>query len=218
MDNSARQPVSWLEMERRVSPSIDTIPFVGGRLCLDFVNTANRLEGEACDERLTSFDDVLVLGRRLGLIDTAAGARLAKRAADEPAAAAAGLAEVVDLRDGLWRLFAQPDDDRTADLARLNQAIGDGGALKLVMSGGGLAIDAGDDLTAWLSRPVAYSALELLTSARLTRVKTCPGMRCSWIFLDESPNASRRWCSMETCGNRAKARRFYRAHGRPSPG
>ena len=201
-----------------MNPSIDKIPFVGGRLCLDFVNTANRVEGAACDERLTTFDDVLVLGQRLGLIDAAASARLARRAADEPATAAAGLAAIVDLRDALWRLFAKADDDRTSDLARLNQAIGDGGALKLVMSAGGLAIDAGDDPTAWLSRPVAYSALELLTSARLTRVKTCPGMRCGWIFLDESPNARRRWCSMETCGNRAKARRFYRAHGRPSSG
>ena len=143
---------------------------------------------------------------------------MARRAAFEPAAATAGLADIVGLRDALWRLFAEPDDDRTADLARLNRAIGDGAALKLVASADGLAIDAGNDLTAWLSRPVAYSALELLTSARLTRVKTCPGMRCGWIFLDESPNGRRRWCSMETCGNRAKARRFYRAHGRPSPG
>ena len=202
-----------------MNPPIEKLPFVGGRLCLDVVNTANRLDGAACDERLTTFDDVLVLGQRLGLIDAAAGARLAGRAADEPAAATAGLAAVVDLRDALWRLFAQPDDDRTADLARLNRAIGNGGTLKLVVAAdGGLTIDAGDDLTAWLLRPVAYSALELLTSARLTRVKTCPGMRCGWIFLDESPNARRRWCSMETCGNRAKARRFYRAHGRPSPG
>lgn len=212
-----RQPVSWLEMERRAKPSIDTIPFVGGRLCLDFVNTANRLDGAACDERLTTFDDVLVLGQRLGLIGTGASAHLAKRATNEPANAAAALVEIVDLRDALWRLFAQPDDDRTADLVRLNRAIGDGGTLKLVMSGARLAVDAGDDLTAWLSRPVAYSALELLTSMRLTRVKTCPGMRCGWIFIDESPNGRRRWCSMETCGNRAKARRFYRAHGRPSP-
>lgn len=197
-----------------MTPSIDKIPFVGGRLCLDFINTANRLDDAACDDRLTEFDDVLVLGRRLGLIDAATGDRLAARAAADPAGATAGFAEAVGLRDALWRLFARPDQDRAADLSRLNQAFGDGTVLRLVSADGGLAVDPGDDLTAWLLRPVAYSALELLTSARLTRVKTCPGTRCGWIFLDESPNARRRWCSMETCGNRAKARRFYRAHGR----
>ena len=37
---------------------------------------------------------------------------------------------------------------------------------------------------------------------------------CTWIFLDETKNHSRRWCSMRDCGNRAKARRHYeRAKG-----
>lgn len=200
-----------------MKPSVEKLSFVGGRLCLDFVNTANRLDDAACDERLTAYADVLVLGRRLGLIDVVTADDLAARVAAEPAAGVAALAKIVDLRDALWRLFARPDDDRTGDLARLNRAL-DGGVLSLRASRQGVAIDAGDDLMAWLARPVAYSALELLTSARLTRVKTCPGMRCGWIFLDESPNARRRWCSMETCGNRAKARRFYRAHGRQSTG
>jgi predicted RNA-binding Zn ribbon-like protein len=33
---------------------------------------------------------------------------------------------------------------------------------------------------------------------------------CGWLFVDESRNGSRRWCSMKDCGNRAKARRHYR--------
>lgn len=38
-------------------------------------------------------------------------------------------------------------------------------------------------------------ALELLTDGDLTRVRECPD--------------SRRWCSMEGCGSRAKMRRYY---------
>ncbi|TAL94280.1 MAG: hypothetical protein EPN73_18145 [Paraburkholderia sp.] len=34
---------------------------------------------------------------------------------------------------------------------------------------------------------------------------------CSWLFLDLSRSRSRRWCSMATCGNRAKAQRHYHA-------
>ena len=32
---------------------------------------------------------------------------------------------------------------------------------------------------------------------------------CGWVFLDETKNRRRRWCSMKDCGNRAKARRHY---------
>ena len=32
---------------------------------------------------------------------------------------------------------------------------------------------------------------------------------CGWLFLDTSRSGRRRWCSMQSCGNRAKARRFY---------
>jgi predicted RNA-binding Zn ribbon-like protein len=42
-------------------------------------------------------------------------------------------------------------------------------------------------------------------SADLERLKVCPN--CDWLFIDRSRNASRVWCDMHTCGNRAKARR-----------
>jgi len=49
----------------------------------------------------------------------------------------------------------------------------------------------------------------VLTGEALARVRECGGTACNWLFLDESRNRSRRWCSMESCGNRAKARRHY---------
>lgn len=38
--------------------------------------------------------------------------------------------------------------------------------------------------------------------------KLCQRDRCRWAFYDVSKNQSRRWCSMETCGNRAKGEAF----------
>ncbi len=65
-----------------------------------------------------------------------------------------------------------------------------------------------------LERIVGLSAVSVLTAAQeLERVELCPGEDCGWLFLDESKNRRRRWCSMETCGNRAKARRHYQRHG-----
>lgn len=40
------------------------------------------------------------------------------------------------------------------------------------------------------------------------RAKACPLDSCQWAFLDQSRNRSRRWCSMEVCGNREKTRSF----------
>jgi len=43
----------------------------------------------------------------------------------------------------------------------------------------------------------------------MPRLKLCEGHDCAWLFLDTSKNGRRRWCSMATCGNSAKARRHY---------
>lgn len=41
------------------------------------------------------------------------------------------------------------------------------------------------------------------------RIKKCENPHCSHLFFDDSKNQSRRWCSMRSCGNIMKARRFY---------
>ena len=45
------------------------------------------------------------------------------------------------------------------------------------------------------------------------RLRICAAENCSARFYDRSPAARRRWCSMRTCGNAAKARR-HRERGR----
>jgi predicted RNA-binding Zn ribbon-like protein len=40
------------------------------------------------------------------------------------------------------------------------------------------------------------------------KLKLCSADDCRWVFYDRSKNHSSRWCSMQSCGNRAKARRF----------
>jgi predicted RNA-binding Zn ribbon-like protein len=70
-------------------------------------------------------------------------------------------------------------------------------------------IDRPDDFDQILW-PVARSVSELLTSPHLDRVRKCADDRgCGYLFLDKSKNRSRRWCSMGSCGNRAKAQRHY---------
>jgi predicted RNA-binding Zn ribbon-like protein len=62
--------------------------------------------------------------------------------------------------------------------------------------------------------PVARSAAELLSSESVDRVRECASSTCTWLFIDDSRNRRRRWCDMASCGNRAKARRYYERHRR----
>jgi predicted RNA-binding Zn ribbon-like protein len=40
------------------------------------------------------------------------------------------------------------------------------------------------------------------------RLRRCPAGDCAWIFWDSTAQATRKWCTMTVCGNRAKARTF----------
>jgi predicted RNA-binding Zn ribbon-like protein len=54
--------------------------------------------------------------------------------------------------------------------------------------------------------PVVESAVELL-AGNLTGIKVCQGLGCGWLFIDSSKARRRRWCSMNSCGNKEKYRR-----------
>lgn len=178
-------------MPQESSPGLGTIDRLGGRLCLDFVNTANWSGEQVVDEDLTDPQALALWAERLGLI---AAAELE-----------GDFAEVLPARAALRRLFTDRER-RTEDLALLDSlrsrparlTAGPGGRLRLEQPGieGLLAL-------------IAQSAADLLLSPAVERVKICPGDRCNWLFLDESPSGRRRWCSMAVCGNRAKAKRHY---------
>ncbi len=61
---------------------------------------------------------------------------------------------------------------------------------------------------------VALDAAEVLgTQEGRARLRICEAEDCSARFFDRSPAGARRWCSMQACGNAAKARR-HRARRR----
>jgi predicted RNA-binding Zn ribbon-like protein len=60
-----------------------------------------------------------------------------------------------------------------------------------------------------LLTPVLWTAGDLLVEPRRDRVRRCGNEKCVWLFLDDSKSGTRRWCSMSSCGNRAKAHRHY---------
>ena len=61
----------------------------------------------------------------------------------------------------------------------------------------------------WILNPIIHSAVDILVSDELKKVKACADPVCGWLFMDVSRNQSRRWCDMKDCGNRAKVKRHY---------
>lgn len=45
-----------------------------------------------------------------------------------------------------------------------------------------------------------------------SRMKACRAEDCRWAFLDTAKNRSRAWCSMRSCGNRAKVQAYRERH------
>ena len=192
---------------------------MGGRLSLDFTNTVSGMRVVAPVERLNSYADLVSWGRQVGALDAAQARRLLAEAERDAGAAARALAEAIAFREALFRAFravAENGAPTAEDLDSLNRVLSRARAReRLVCRGGRCALgwpgdDASLDRMLW---PVARSAAEVLTSAEVSRVRICEATAtdgCGWLFLDETRNRSRRWCSMKDCGNRAKARRHYR--------
>jgi predicted RNA-binding Zn ribbon-like protein len=140
--------------------------------------------------------------------------RLEGAAKRDPAAVAAALAEALALRETLADLLTA-NAPRAALVERLNAWLARAPERRrLAASGDAIAWAAvrdGDEFLAPLW-PVVWSAADLLVSGQVARIRACADRRCAWLFLDAARGRRRRWCSMEGCGNRAKARRHYKRH------
>jgi predicted RNA-binding Zn ribbon-like protein len=62
----------------------------------------------------------------------------------------------------------------------------------------------------------AVLAWNLIEQTKPGRLRACANPDCLLFLLDRSKANTGRWCSMQTCGNRMKARRHYEAHGQRS--
>ena len=194
-----------------------TLPrLLGERLCLDFANTIEGRTSGRPKDFLGSYADVVRWARHVGASPDAEARRLLTEAGKRPGDAAAVLGRALLLREAIHDVFgavAHDGSPRAVDLARLQEeyliALT---RARLGATDGGYdwLAAAGEDALDRILWPVARSAVELLTSREVARVRECPGAGdCGWLFLDTSKSGTRRWCSMAGCGSRVKMRRHY---------
>lgn len=109
-------------------------------------------------------------------------------------------------RDALRALLDDPDDATAG--AALDDVLERGRVRWGWRDGHGTTeVEVAEEWRAAWAAAVAYVDL---VEAKPERVRRCAGRDCVLVFLDTSRNGRRRWCSMETCGARAKAADYYR--------
>ncbi len=188
----------------------------GSTLFLDFVNTVDGRDGPSPQELLGDYEALVSWSGKVGILSGEEQGDLRAAARADPGRAATALREARALREEIYAVFASlSPGDREPALAQLAKRVGrflaraavepkaDGGfGLRFPVAGSDAGLEG-------LLGPIAWSAFDLLLHGEPARVKVCEGENCGWLFLDESKNRSRKWCSMESCGNRAKAQRHY---------
>jgi predicted RNA-binding Zn ribbon-like protein len=179
---------------------------LGGHPALDFCNTLAGWNGHERWDYLRSYQHLATWAGFVGLLASDRTVTLRRDAAERPGAADTTLEQARELRARIYDLLAGGLDPHAFERV----------AEDVHAAAGRLWLRRTEQRIEWAIEPgagfaaptaaVAWSAGQLLTSPDLARVRVCPGDGCGWLFLDR--RGRRRWCTMATCGNRAKARRF----------
>ena len=202
-------PVKCLLMETLDLP-VRPLYVVAGNLALDFANTVDDPTGPARFDHIQDIPRLLSWARNIKLISDQQHDQLAELARSRPTVAAASLRRAHLLRRTVQLVFGAIADGRpipeqpwrdlrrsTAEAIAHADLTTEHDQVRLAWDGASL------DAVTW---PVAYAAHELLTGGQLGRVKRCAA--CPWLYVDQSKNSSRRWCTMDDCGKNEKMRRY----------
>jgi predicted RNA-binding Zn ribbon-like protein len=122
------------------------------------------------------------------------------------------LALAIELRDALRRVFLAHSGApfSSEELAAVNRVLARVPLDVQVDAAGAPDVEPrGDGVAAALGQ-IVCDVSRARTSGTWNRLKLCPAEDCLWAFFDSSKNRSRRWCSMDVCGNRTKTREYRR--------
>lgn len=193
---------------------VDGFLFVGNQLALDFLNTKPILEGEprellpnaAALERWLIASEIISSQKERTLVRYWRGSR-------EGEAFVQNLIAFRErLRKAVLRLEAGSVPGR-AFLTEVNALLKEyplRGNLHQQGSRVGLTVlfEPRKPKDVWA--PIAAATAELLSGVEPSRIRKCESEACVVHFYDTSKKGSRRWCSMNICGNKSKVAAYQR--------
>ncbi len=195
---------------------LTTIPFLGGRLAIDFANLPSLPASPAASG--LSWEDLIGFLRETKIVSSDRAAELLNLTETDPHSAFELLSRAGRLRDALrMACLALTQGNRIArdNVQAINAILRiTEGHDELIESTRGWRLEyvARESGLDWLLAAVARSAAEIIVEGEASRVRLCANHGCSLFFYDSSRTHKRRWCSMSLCGNRHKVAAFARRH------
>ena len=185
---------------------IDGFLFVGNHLALDFLNTRPHL-AEGPRELLPDVDALVRWLVASGLLTGQQGKALARKWSRTPQAAAF-LRALLKFRERLRGVVIRQEEGLSVNetfIAELNSLLKQHpSVIALQRKGKKLGLEAAfeSDKPNDLWAPIVNAVAALLSDVPPGRVRKCEA--CIVHFVDTSKKGSRRWCSMNICGNKIK--------------
>jgi len=187
------------------------IPFLGGRLAVDFANATAGKDGLPWERFVLFLETTAVVSpeRRSQLLSLPSL---------DPQAAEAALLKARQLSSALRQVFSAmlrkqrilPEwVEPVNQILRITE-----GHDELVFQEGVWEINfiARESGLDWLLAAIARSGAEIIAEGPRSRLRICANPQCGLYFYDNSRTHHRRWCSMALCGNRSKVAAFARKH------
>jgi len=198
--------------------SADKFIFIANHTGLDFINTLlikrneplDLLETPA-DLLLWMFDSYLLTSQDLVFIEQnwlhLGGGEIMDQV----------LSDALRLRQAAHQALLAPGD-RDMALAVINEYLSVAAvAARLVRSGEGYLLQDYADSPHGLVSLIVRQVAAIFTELDPALIKKCRNDKCVLFFYDTSKNRARTWCSMDMCGNRAKAAKHYQTHANQVP-
>ncbi|TCO49962.1 putative RNA-binding Zn ribbon-like protein [Kribbella antiqua] len=186
---------------------------VGGHPALELVNTVSPRVAGGVDDELDYIPvpaELLAWTRRTGLLNDAEVAAVTAAWSSAPGTAEQALHATVEIREAVYAVLSRSGESPAA-LELLTLRWSAAAARSVLVPGGAVAeLVVGTSPASMIPDRLVTAAVELLRTVDLRQLRACPIDEggCGWLFLDKSRNGSRRWCSMEDCGTRAKIRKL----------
>jgi predicted RNA-binding Zn ribbon-like protein len=193
---------------------VDGFLLVGNHVALDFLNTKPVL-AEGPKELLPDAESLVRWLAASGVLASQKGKAMAKKWKNTPKAAAF-LEELIAFRERLRAAVVRqeagaPVSDRF--IAEVNLLLERHPSVIALRRKGGrlereVVVEPEKPEEIWA--PIARAVAELLSDVPTVRVRKCEA--CIVHFLDTSKKGSRRWCSMNICGNKVKVAAYQQRH------
>ncbi len=194
--------------------TIETIPFDGGALCFDFVNTVRNRKVISIHNYLASYQNFLIWCHRINYWPEQWLNTLSTYSQEHPDKAESALKNILLTRENLYTVFsaiAAESIPEPVDLSAFNQHLASApGQVSLTFedeNNYSVQVSLNNNDLEGPLKSILYSAYQILTQADRKRIKECS--ECGWLFLDTTKNGKRQWCNPGYCGSTSKARRYY---------